>query len=298
MKIFFKNRQVDSGTISTEGIRSLSHPLAFRIAKELLRPSCPIDLAKKLGIHEQKVYYHLKKLLKAGVIQQVSQEQRHGTLARFYQLTHPAFLLLFGKPEPTRRKIARALELRPFISQRKLDCLLIVGSPDPHGPFRARASDACCAIDLALWLGLHSEEALLPNYRLDTQVKPSELKENLILIGGPMVNLITQKVMRKSPVRIELKNGIRIRSDLSGKSYSDEECGVLLTLKNPWNPKKQVLVLAGIRFSGTRGSVLALIQNPDHACAGNRFDPKQAVHVIRGLDLDGDGIIDSAEFLE
>jgi predicted transcriptional regulator len=38
----------------------------------------PLELARKLGIHEQKVYYHIRKLVKAGAITVVKEEEKKG----------------------------------------------------------------------------------------------------------------------------------------------------------------------------------------------------------------------------
>ena len=38
----------------------------------------PMEIAKNLGIHEQKVYYHIRKLSKACVIKVVREEEKKG----------------------------------------------------------------------------------------------------------------------------------------------------------------------------------------------------------------------------
>ena len=69
----------------------LTSELGWRIYREFSEPSCPIDVAKKLGIHEQKIYYYLRKFKKARIIREVGKEQRKGTMARFYQIRNYAF---------------------------------------------------------------------------------------------------------------------------------------------------------------------------------------------------------------
>ena len=50
-------------------LSSLSSELAMRVIKQLSNgPSCALDVARMLKIHEQKVYYHMRNLEKAGII--------------------------------------------------------------------------------------------------------------------------------------------------------------------------------------------------------------------------------------
>jgi len=43
----------------------------------------PLEVARALGVHEQKVYYHMRKLLKAGVVTLARQEERKGAIAKY-----------------------------------------------------------------------------------------------------------------------------------------------------------------------------------------------------------------------
>jgi hypothetical protein len=284
-----------------ESLRTLTNPLGWKIFQELRIPSCPIDIAKKLEIHEQKVYYYINKFRKSGLIREVKSEPRHGTIARFYQLNDFAFGFIaehppaqeISMPSPQKMKL-----LEPFISNGILNARIIVGSPDPHGPWKARASDSCCAIDFALFMGSFTTGEGKPNYKLDTEIREKDLKGNLILIGGPTVNMIVNKLNKKLPIHIDTKNDIRIVSGVSGKSYSNDSCGIINIMENPWNKKSKVLVFAGKRFNGTRSAILAWIKSLDKVVQGNKFDKNVISHVVKGYDLNGDGIIDDSEILE
>src|SRR3989344_1338447 len=76
----------DAGTVSSE----LAHKILNLLAKE---PMYTIDIAKSLKVHEQKVYYHIRNLEKAGIIKIVKKETKHGATANFYALTEPAFVI-------------------------------------------------------------------------------------------------------------------------------------------------------------------------------------------------------------
>ncbi|RLJ09466.1 MAG: hypothetical protein DRP15_03685 [Candidatus Aenigmatarchaeota archaeon] len=279
----------------------LSNPLGWRIFQEFSNPACPIDVAKKLRIHEQKIYYYLNKFKKTGFLKEVKKEQRKGTVARFYQIKNPAFGFVVDNLQEEEIEIPSpvfAEYMKPFISKGRLKARIIVGSPDPHGPWNARASDSSCAIDLALFLGAFTSGRDIPNYRLDTEVRENDLKGNLILVGGPVANMITQKINDSLPVYIDVNGDRRIVSKISGRSYQDDEYGMIAITENPWNPDSKILVLAGKRFQGTRAAVISLIKNPEKTLQGNKFDKNIIARVIRGQDLDGDGTIDNAEIVE
>ena len=51
----------------------------------------PMEIAKKLKVHEQKVYYHVRKLAEAGAIKVVKEEEKKGAIAKYYGVSFPAF---------------------------------------------------------------------------------------------------------------------------------------------------------------------------------------------------------------
>src|SRR5665647_747607 len=55
----------------------------------------PIEIAKQLGMHEQKIYYHIRKLAKAGAIAVVREEKKKGATAKYYKTVSPAFGIEF-----------------------------------------------------------------------------------------------------------------------------------------------------------------------------------------------------------
>ncbi|MCJ7817200.1 MAG: S-layer protein [Candidatus Aenigmarchaeota archaeon] len=287
---------------SPEFLKNLTSRLGWRILQELAEPGCPMDIAKKLGIHEQKVYYYINKFKAAKLIREVKRERRHGTVAVFYQTKDYAFGFRMRKtPEFETLNISSPKHsklMEPFVSEGRMNSKIIVGSPDQHGPWKARASDSCCAIDFALFLGAFTDGTGTPNYKLDTEIREKDLKGNLILIGGPTANMITNKVNSKLPIHIDLKNDVKIFSTLSKKSYAEDENGLIVSIQNPWDKKSRILVVAGKRFQGTRAAIIALITKAEKVFSGNKYEKSVMAKVVRGYDMDGDGIIDSAEILE
>jgi DNA-binding transcriptional ArsR family regulator len=68
-----------------EQAESLFHPLRVEVLKLLSEPrSCP-EIAKKLGETTQKVYYHVKILEEAGLIDKVDERRVRGIMEGLYQ---------------------------------------------------------------------------------------------------------------------------------------------------------------------------------------------------------------------
>ncbi len=280
-----------------------SSRLAQEILRELSRdPSYPKQLAKKLKVHEQKVYYHIRKLEKAKIIELSKTELIGGTPAHYYTLKQPAFVIKFKDFEHTQRLAEPKKEekafLEPFIEDGKLNATIIVGSPDPHGPEKARSRDGFYGIDLALFLGTYLNFIPRLNVKLDTEANQEDLQGNLILMGGPVVNTITEKINAKLPIRFLRQENWAIFSELSKKMYHHDEIGIIIKSKNPFNPKKSVLLIAGKRYAGTRAVIIAFLRHFKEIIKGNKHNPKVFAKVVEGIDLDADGVVDEVEILE
>src|SRR3989344_4199962 len=281
----------DAGSLSSELAQKILHLLA----KE---PMYPIDIAKALKVHEQKVYYHIRNLEKAGIIKVVKKETKQGATANFYALTEPAFVIKFKEFETTSKigSIKNESEfLEPFIKDGQLNSLIIVGSPDPHGPDKARSRDGYYGMDLALFLGTFLNYVPKFNVKLDTEVRDEDFQNNLILIGGPVVNKVVEKVNSHLPIRFEEGN---IKSHISNETYPQDEIGLIVKAKNPFNKDKYILVVAGKRFSGTRAAIIAFLKDFKKITSGNIHNSGIKANVVEGIDLDSDGIIDDIEFRE
>ena len=285
--------------IKAEDISAVSSELAYKILALLVKePMYPMDIAKSLKVHEQKVYYHIRNLQKAGIIKVIKKETKQGATANFYALTEPAFVIKFKELEATSKlgQIKNESEfLEPFIKDGKLDSLIIVGSPDPHGPDKARSRDGYYGMDLALFLGTFLNYVPKFNVKLDTEVRDEDFQNNLILIGGPVVNKVVEKVNSHLPVRFQDGN---IKSTVSNETYPQDEIGLIVKAKNPFNKDKYVLVVAGKRFSGTRASIIAFLKDFKKITNGNIHNQNIKAKVVEGIDLDSDGIIDDIEFRE
>jgi hypothetical protein len=110
--------------------------------------------------------------------------------------------------------------------------------------------------------------------KADVNLTDEDLKENLILIGGPVANKITMKLNDQLPmtfVRNEngwgLKRNPSVVKDFNAFLFTnegimelslnstipyDESMGVLQVIRNPWNEENFIIVLAGLTRYGTR----------------------------------------------
>lgn len=287
--------------ISPRDARNLSSELAIRILKLLSqKPMYPVEVAKELKVHEQKVYYHIRNLEKSGIIKVVSKAEKQGALAKFYAVDKPALVVKLRELEKTQKLNLRNDSgfLSPFVRDGQLDALIVVGSPDPHGPEKARSRDGYYGMDLALFLGTFLNYVPGFNVKLDTEVREGDLKQNLILIGGPIVNNVTAKINSKLPVRFEKNAKWKVKSAITGKDYTADEIGIIVKTKNPFNKDKCVLVVAGKRYSGTRAAIIAFLKNFKEVEAGNIHNRSIKAKVVEGVDKDSDGIVDDVEFRE
>jgi DNA-binding transcriptional ArsR family regulator len=272
----------------------------------------PMEIAKKLGIHEQKVYYHIRKLEKAGAIAVTREEEKKGATAKYYKAVSPAF----GIELPLGYRTIQRLSLlstdeqiqkffKEFIKKDgTFEGKIVVGSPTPHGPFKTSARDGHYASYLTFFLGQFAKMPDKFAIKLDVDVKAEkEEKNNLILVGGPGTNLLTQEVNEYLPIRFNMQSseqGFLFGGLVSRKTssvYTTDTVGLIAKIVNPWDNTKRIVVLAGNKAVGTKACVLALA-NFWKKTLKNFHGEDTFATAIQGFDLDGDGKVDSIEVLE
>ena len=271
----------------------------------------PLEIARQLGVHEQKVYYHIRKLAKAGAITLEREEKKKGATAKYYKTVSPAFGIEF----PDGYKAIQNLCLlstdkqlqgffKEFISNGVFDGKIVVGSPQPHGPFKTSARDGHYAAHLALFIGQFAKMPTEFAVKLDVDVKvEKEEKNNLILVGGPGTNLLTQEINEYLPIKFIMQSSEQgfLLGGLSSKKtlqvYTSDSAGLIAKIVNPWDKTKRIVVLAGNKAVGTKACVLALTNFWRKTLAKYHGEDTFAV-VIHGFDLDGDGKVDSIEVNE
>ena len=296
-----------------EKLKMILNKLSWKILGMLAEKEMyPLEIAKALGLHEQKVYYHIRKLEKAGAISVVREEEKKGATARYFKVVSPAF----GVELPQEY---RSIERLPLVTLEErvqtffkefvgtdgtFEGKIVVGSPAPHGAFKTIARDGHYASHLTFFLGqfvrMPSEFAI----KLDVDVKAEkEEKNNLILVGGPGTNLLTQEVNEHLPIRFDMRPSSEgflfggLVSKRTSAVYTADNVGLVAKIVNPWDKSKRIIVLAGNKAVGTKACVLALTDFWSKTLRNYKGDETFA-KVIQGFDLDGDGKVDSIEVLE
>ncbi len=287
---------------------SLSWKILTMLSKKEMYP---LEIARQLGMHEQKVYYHIRKLAKAGAIAVEREEKKKGATAKYYKVVSPAFGIEFPDGYKAIQNfcllsIDKQLQefFKEFISNGVFDGKIVVGSPQPHGPFKTSARDGHYAAHLALFIGQFAKMPTEFAVKLDVDVKvEKEEKNNLILVGGPGTNLLTQEINEYLPIKFIMQSSEQgfLLGGLSSKKtlqvYTSDVSGLIAKIVNPWDKTKRIVVLAGNKAVGTKACVLALTNFWKKTLEKYKGEDTFAV-VIHGFDLDGDGKVDSIEVNE
>jgi DNA-binding Lrp family transcriptional regulator len=296
-----------------QDLKMILDKLSWKILSMLNEKSMyPLEIARELGIHEQKVYYHIRKLEHSKAIKVEKEENKKGATAKFYRTVSPAFGVEFpqGYTTMSRPSLLGTNEqihnfFEEFINYNGVfEGKIVVGSPSPHGPFKTSARDGHYAAHLTFFLG---QIAKMPEefaIKLDVDVKAEkEEKNNLILVGGPGTNLLTQELNDYLPIRFSMQSsnqGFLFGGLVSQKTkliFTADVAGLIAKIPNPWDNTKSVIVLAGNKAVGTKACVIA-ITNFWRKTLNLYHKENTFAAVIQGYDLDGDGKVDSIEVSE
>ena len=297
----YKSLLVEPGKLSV-----LNSRLALEIVKELKRQQgCALDIARNLKEDEQKVYYYLRKLENSGIVKLCRTERRHGMTAKIYDVIAPVIATKLHDdghmmPNPSLDTIGNpdiAKFFQPFIDDGSLDAKIIIGDPNEHGRFDTRAKEGSYLPDFSIFLGSFVKMHNFPCYGIDTEVPEKDMNGNLILVGNPRTNTLIYGLRDSLPVSFLEKGFSSFVSKKTRKEYKDPRTGFIIKMKNPSNPDKSIMVIGGIRTRGMRAAIIALTQNIEELCSGQDNGP-DFLKIVKGLDREGRGIIDSVEFLE
>ncbi len=297
MRVISENGTLTCMQLNESQISAISGD-RLEILKTLARqPMYAAEMARKLGIDKQALYYHIKILQKAGLIKIGEYEEKYGAMAKKYVLVSDSVAIIL-KNDRWRSFNAGKTSIPPlfrsFVDNESFNGKFIVGSPDPHGRYRARASEFPI-LELAMLLGSYATFSF-PLYILDTQLKENDRKQNLIVAGGPKVNLLSADLNMGLPLRFE-RDTFEIYSRFSKKRYTGD-IGVIELIENPFSKGKKIIFIAGLNHHGTRAAVLSIISKMKEIEKGNTFSPRTIAKVVEGFDENGDGIVDAVEILE
>lgn len=299
-----KSIAYDSLLVDPKKLSIFGSELCLKIVQELVKePACAMDLARRLNQHEQKIYYHLRKLETAGIIKQIRTEKRYSMTAKIYGAVSPVIstrLYEDGKPldKPVSTMYSRVERfLNPFVVDGRLNARIIFGDPYPHGQYDRPSRGGVHGFDLGIIMGKVLGNLTFPHYKFDVDVHKSELEDNLVIFGSSKANTVLDKLNSSLPVYFDQEGGWQIISKKTGKAYSDPRTGFIIKCDNPFAKGKKVLVFAGVRTRGIQAAVIAFTQQFERLMEVQESDGS-LVRIVEGFDADGDHVIDSVKFLE
>lgn len=290
-------------------IKILSNNIAWKIIELLSsKPMYPAEVAKELNLYDQTVYYYIRKLARIGAIEQVGTRLIRGGTARLYSASSPSFgLELEGNAEklesPNYTKYEKRKNipdiLKEFYENNSFSGLIVVGAPDPHGPYKSSSRDGHYAVHLSFYLGTLSESytsGFIVKLDVDAKAEKDIDNRNLILIGGPGTNIVTSEFNRYLQIKFNEDNYWSGLTDQSGRIFNMDNHGLIAKINNPYNKDKKILILAGVRSIGTKASVIALT-NYGNKISDNSSTDNQLALVVQGFDMNADGKIDHVDIV-
>jgi hypothetical protein len=287
-------------------MRILSNPIAWKIVNLLAgRPMYPAQIAKELKIYEQSAYYYIRKLLTIRAISQAETSFVRGGTAKLYKTEFAAFGIEMNwgerKFETVNGKINRNVQtfFEDFIDDGLFNGTIVVGAPDPHGPYRSSARDGHYAAQLAFFLG--SFCGLPQNFvvKLDVDAKSEKISRtvNIISIGGPGTNIITSEFNRYLPIRFDETNFWSGLIAPHGRTHTLDNHGLIAKIRNPYSEKVNIVIIAGVRSAGTKSAVIALTNHGNEILKKFNQENNWAL-VVQGFDMDSDGKIDTIDIVD
>jgi len=284
-------------------------PASGRVGQRILEllsagPKYPAEIARALGVHHQTVYYHVGRLEKAGLIARVRSQVIRGGEANLFALSSDGYAVEFpvkGERMPTISSASRSKALgrffQEFIVDGELDAWIVVGSPTPHGAGGTQARDGHYAVQLGFALG---QFVRLPErfpVKLDVDLKAEKLLgSNLIIVGGPRTNVIAEELNPSLPIRFKQGGFWGSITDEGGRLYNSELDCIVAKVRNPWNREKSCVLAAGLTGAGTKAAIIGICNEAESLF--QKYTRGDFVCVLRGVDRDGDGKVDSVDALK
>jgi DNA-binding transcriptional ArsR family regulator len=290
---------------SPDGFRAASGKVGQEILNLLaLGPRYPAELARALRVHHQTVYYHIGRLERSGLISRIRSEHIRGGEANLFSLAADGYAVEFpvkgeSMPTPmsTGRSKALGLLFAEFFNHGVFDGWVVVGSPMQHGEGGTQARDGHYAIQLGFALG---QFVALPSkfpVKLDVDLRAEKLLgSNLVIVGGPRTNIIAEEL--NAHLRLRFSKGGFWGSilDPDGKSYGSELDCFVEKVTNPWDKSKRCIIAAGLTGAGTKAAIIGICNFAD--VLFRKYRNGDYAVLLRGIDRDGDGKVDSVEVLK
>ncbi|HEY7082152.1 MAG TPA: hypothetical protein VH500_20870 [Nitrososphaeraceae archaeon] len=292
---------------NVDQLRIISNPTAWKIMQLLSsRSMYTAQVAKELGIYEQSAYYYTRKLNAIGALDDVGTALIRGGTAKLFRSTCPSFGIEMDWGErqsditidhDNRNHYIKDF-FNEFITEDSFDGLIVVGAPDPHGPYRSSARDGHYAVQLAFFLGTLTNIPREFVVKLDADAKAERVLEdrNIISIGGPGTNIVTAEFNKYLPIKFNESNFWAGLVRNSNEIYNSDSQGLIAKIKNPYSDRGSIIVVAGVRSIGTKSAVIALTNFSEQILKSYRSEKDWAL-VVQGFDMNSDGKIDHVDVI-
>lgn len=286
----------------------VSSPVAWKIMQLLSsEPKYTAQVARELRIYEQSAYYYMQRLLRIGAIQQAGTKTIRGGTARLFKTVSPSFGLemdwgesdISFLPNNNRQDPNNIIFFKEFISHNLFNGLIIVGAPDPHGPYKSSARDGHYAIQLAFSLGniCNMPDEFIVKLDSDARAERAVNGRNIVSIGGPGTNIVTAEFNRYLPIRFNESNFWSGLVAETGEIYNMDNHGLVAKIRNPYDDTNAIIIIAGVRSIGTKSAVMALTNFASHILRNYNREHEWAI-VVQGFDMNADGKIDHVDIIK
>jgi len=288
-----------------EDFRPASGKVGQRILELLCTgPKYPAEIARALGVYHQTVYYHVGRLEKAGLITRARSKVIRGGEANLFALSSDGYAVEFpvkGERIPTITSASRSKALgrffREFVDDGELNAWIVVGSPVPHGAGEAQARDGHYAVQLGFALGQFVRLPEMFPVKLDVDIKSEKLLgSNMIIVGGPRTNIVAEELNPSLPIRFKQGGFWGSITDETGRLYNSELDCLVAKVRNPWNQEKSCVLAAGLTGAGTKAAIIGICNQAETLF--QEYAQGDYACVLRGMDRDGDGKVDSVTALK
>lgn len=292
---------------NVDELRVISNPTAWKIMQLLsFKPMYTAQIAKELGLYEQSAYYYVRKLNSVGALDDVGTALVRGGTARLFRSSCPSFGIEMDWGEKKsdividnehNKQYAKDF-FSEFIVNDYFDGLIVVGAPDPHGPYRSSARDGHYAVQLAFFLGTFTNIPTEFVVKLDADAKAERVLDdrNIISIGGPGTNIVTAEFNKYLPIKFNESNFWAGLVKGSNEIYNSDSQGLIAKIKNPYSGHGSIIVIAGVRSIGTKSAVIALTNFSEKILKSYQSKKEWAL-VVQGFDMNSDGKIDHVDVL-
>ena len=267
-------KKMDIELLDCSKVKILSNPIRIKILDMLLeKPGYASKVAEELKISPQLLNFHLKVLERAGIVKR----EKFGGLS-IYRVDKDGFVILLGNGKngifSTYPKIFQG-----FINEEGfIDCKIVTGATYPSEDRERIDRTSYLCGEIACILGNYGKPAGRLIY-WDSEIK--DLKDNFILISGPLVNKLTDIFNDYLPIRF-LKEKKCIYSELSKLKYDYRQTGIIVKIKNPFDKSKEILVIAGGDGYGTKIAVYSVLRHLDEIEKGNSYAEGIIARIVKG----------------